>query len=125
MKVKIISKRNPKLPEAEPKFYASAMHQTSVDLDALAVSVAKRCSLRRADVHGVLVALMEIIPEELTEGKSIALGELGTFCVNVKSEAAETAENFTPGMVKGMKIVYRPAKELRKKLRMIDVSIAN
>lgn len=125
LKVRTISKRNPKEPEAAPRFYASAQHDASIDLNGLANSVASRCSLRRADVHGVLVALMDIIPDELATGKVISLGDLGSFYVNVKSEGAETRELLTPGMVKGMKIIYRPTKELKKKLRMIDVSFAS
>lgn len=125
MKVKAISKKNPMEPEAAPRFYASAVHDVQTDLNDLAVTVANRCSLRRADVHGVLVALMDIIPEKLIEGSSIALGDLGTFCVNVKSDGVETEDELSPSVVKGVKIVYRPTKELKKKLRMIDVTIAN
>lgn len=125
LKVKTISKKNPRLPEAPPRFYASAQHEAKIDLDSMATSVADRCSLRRADVHGVLVALMDIIPQLLSEGKTIALGQLGTFAVNVKSDSAETADEMTPKLVKGMKIQYRPTKELKKKLKMIDVSFAS
>jgi hypothetical protein len=53
------------------------------------------------------------------------LGKLGSFCVGVKSDGADTAEEHTATMVTGMKIQYRPTKELRKQLRMIDVSYAN
>lgn len=125
LKVKAVQKKNPREPEADPKFYASAVHDAKVDLNNLAVSVAERCSLRRADVHGVLVALMDIIPAELSSGKIVALGDLGSFYVNVKSEGSITEEELSPKMVKGMKIQYRPTKELRKKLRTIDVSFAN
>lgn len=125
MLIKAISKRNPREPLAEPKFYASAIHDDKVDLDGLATIIANRCSLRRADVHGVLIALMDAIPDELIEGKIIALGDLGTFCVNVKSEPAETGEDLSSSMVKGVKLMYRPSKELKKKLRMVDVTVAN
>ena len=125
IKLKTISKKNPKEPQAAPRFYASAQHGAKVDLDGLAVTVANRCSLRRADVHGVLVALMDIIPDELANGKVISMGDLGSFCVNVKSEGVENKKEVSSSMVKGMKIIYRPTKELKKKLRMIDVSFAN
>lgn len=125
MKVKKIFKKNPGEPGEAPKLYASAIHGEKVDINGLATAVANRCSLRRADVHGVLVALMDIIPEELTNGKIVALGDLGTFCVNVKSDGVVTPEEFTPSVVKGTKILYRPTKELKKKLRMIDVTVAN
>jgi hypothetical protein len=61
----------------------------------------------------------------LTNGKIVALGDLGTFCVNVKSDGVVTPEEFTASVVKGTKILYRPTKELKKKLRMIDVTVAN
>ncbi len=125
IKTKIIGRKNPLLPEAATKYYAAALHDDVVELNALAVSISNRCTLRRSDVHGVLLALMDIIPEELSAGKMISLGELGTFCVNVKSEGAETAEGFVPSMVTGKKIVYRPTKGLRDKLHLMKVSLAN
>lgn len=125
LKLSLIPKKNPMEPEAAPRFYASAQHEAAVDLNGLANVVASRCSLRRADVHGVLVALMDINPEELSEGKLISLGDLGSFCVNVKSDGVDTKKEGSSSMVKGMKIVYRPTKELKKKLRMIDVSFAS
>jgi predicted histone-like DNA-binding protein len=122
IKVKVISKKNPKEPEAPPRFYASAVHDVQMDLDMLATEVAERCSLRRADVHGVLIALMDLIPKELSNGKSIALGQLGTFAVNVMSAPAETAEEVSPGLVKGFKILYRSTKKFKKQMSQADVS---
>lgn len=112
-------------PEAAPKYYASAVHTAKVDLDGLATAVSERCSLRRADVHGVLVALMDLIPNELLKGNIVSLGDLGSFYVSVKSEGSKTEEELLPSMVTGHKIQYVPTKELKKKLRMIDVSISN
>ena len=70
-------------------------------------SRAPTCSLRRSDVHGVLIALMDIIPDELGKGSIVNLGKLGSFYVSVKSEGTNTAAEPTPGMVTGMKIQYR------------------
>lgn len=125
LKVKTVNRRNPRAPEDAPKFYASAQHERKIELDELATSVADRCSLRRSDVHGVLIALMDIIPNELGKGSIVNLGKLGSFFVTVKSDGSETAEEHTANMVKAMKIQYRPTKELKKQLRMIDVSYAN
>lgn len=125
LKIKLVNKRNPRLPEDPPKFYASARHERRIELDELATSVSDRCSLRRSDVHGVLIALMDIIPDELGKGSIVNLGKLGSFCVGVKSDGSDTAEEHTVSMVTGMKIQYRPTKELRKQLRLIDVSYAN
>jgi len=111
------------LPEAEKKYYATALHDEVAELNELATS--NRCALRRSVVHVVLLALMDIIPEELAAGKLISLGELGTFCVNVKSEGAENTDDFFTSMVTGKKTVYRPTKGLRDKLHLMKVSLAN
>ena len=125
VKLKKVLKKNPQEPEMAPKYYASAMHGAKFELDSLASAVAERCSLRRADVYGVLVGLMDIIPNELVNGNIISLGQLGSFYISVKSEGAETEEGLTPGSVSGTKIQYRPTKELKKKLRMVDVSFSS
>lgn len=113
------------LREAPPKYYATALHEVTIDLNSLAVDIASRCTVRRSDVHGVLLALMDSIPAQLAEGKIVSLGELGTFCVNLKSEGAETVDEFLPSMITGKKIVFRPTKELRDKLLLMKVSLAN
>jgi len=122
--LKAVPKRNMKEPEMAPKYYASAQHGAKLELDELATAVAERCSLRRPDVYGVLVGLMDIIPNELLKGNIVSLGGLGSFYVSVKSEGAETKEDLSVSMVNGSKIQYRPTKKLKKELRMIDVSFA-
>jgi len=124
LKVKVISKRNPQIPEESPKFYASARHDRKIGLAELATDISNTCSLRRSDVHGVIVALMDIIPRELCEGSILNLGTLGSFYVTVKSASSETAEAHTVSLVKGAKIQYRPSKELRNQLKSIDISYA-
>ncbi len=124
MKLKSVSKKNPQAPEDAPKLYASAMHGAKVEIADLAVSVSERCSLRRSDVQGALLALMEVIPNELLKGNIVSLGELGSFYTNVKSEGVLSEKELSIGMVKGTRIKYRPTKELTKKLRMIDYSFA-
>ena len=121
--LKVIQKKNPAEPEASPRFYGSVVRGGRVDLESLATSVSERCSLRRADVHGVLVALMDIIPNELADGKLVSLGKIGSLFVNISSEGAETPEEYSASLVKKMNVRYRPTKELRKKLGILDVVV--
>ena len=124
VKLKLIQRRNPKLPEDPKKFYASVVHDNVTDLERLSVAVSNRCTVRRADMYAALVALTEILSEDLSDGKVVSMGELGSFYINVKSEGADTAEDYTLSNVKGMRLVYRPGKGLKKKLRMVDFSLA-
>lgn len=125
IKVKLVNRKNPKVPTDPPKFYASAIHEHNIEMDELAIAVANRCTVRRADVHAVLFALLDVMSEELSRGNIVNLGQIGYFAVNVKSEGADTAEEYMPSMIVGRKLIYRPTKELKKLLRNIDISTAN
>jgi predicted histone-like DNA-binding protein len=125
LKLKSVFKKNPQAPEDAPKLYASAMHSDKIEIADLAIEVSERCSLRRSDVQGALLALMDLIPKELLKGKIVSLGELGSFYTNVKSEGVLTEEELSISMVTGTRIKYRPTKELIKKLRMIDFTFDN
>lgn len=123
--LKSVERINPQAPEEAAKFYASAIHDVRVELDSLATMVAQRCSMQRADVHGVLVALMDIIPDQLLDGNIVALGDLGSFYASVSSDGVASEEELSTTMIRGIKIQYRPTNELKKKLRMLDFSFAS
>jgi predicted histone-like DNA-binding protein len=123
IKLKTVQKHNPLDKEAPSKFYANAVHEKKVNLAGISKMVSKRCSFREADVLGVLTQTMVIFVEEISEGTIVSLGDLGSFYVNVASEGAEAPEKFTQSMVKGCRLIYKPSKELRKQLRLVDVSI--
>ena len=125
IKIKTITRRNPLEPEAERKHYAVAVHNGKIDFDELASEVADRCSMRRADVYGVLVALTDFIPQALKKGKVVGLGRLGTFSVNVSSQGETTATEVTPNTLKGFKLTFRPTKELREQLQLSKITFSN
>ena len=120
LKIIRVSRRNPRELEEPARIYASAKHEASINLESLAQQIAKRCSLTSTDVNAALHALMEIVPDELLEGKIVTLGQLGSFCLSVRSEGVETPEQLSRSAIKGLKIQYRPGKELKKKLRMVE-----
>lgn len=123
MLVKKVVRHNPKNPEGDRKYYLSAMHGGQIGIEQLSADISDRCSLRKSDVQGVLIALMEIMPKELCKGNMVSLGELGTFFVNVKSEGAETPEDLSAASVRGFRLVHLPTKKFKKHLRQIDVLV--
>ena len=123
IKVNIVAKINPQDKAAPAKYYANAVHGKRIELPDLAKAISKRCSMREGDVLGVLCQLMVNFTEEISEGNIVSLGELGTFYVNVSSEGAETPEKLTQSLIRGLKVIHQPTKELKKQLLLIDVSI--
>lgn len=123
IKVNVVAKSNPMKKDEAPKYYANAVHQDTMAVEELAKEIAKRCTLRESDVRGALVALMEVLPEEICNGRIVSFGDIGTFYVNVSSDGAATATELTQNCIRGSKVVFQPTKKLKKQLLMIDYSI--
>lgn len=91
-----LSKRkNPMNKEAAPKVYANAQASGSLSLDEVCEHIAQHGSIWTPDVvNGVVRKLVSCMEELLCDGKTISLGNLGSFSVGIKSKPADNYEDF-------------------------------
>ncbi len=113
---KSIARRNPSDPTAPPMYYASVVNKGTTDLNKLSQLLADGSTTRKADVYAVLVGLVEEIKKELSEGRMVKLGDLGSFAVGVHSHGAGTPDEVNPSHIKRRKIVYRASADLKTML---------
>jgi predicted histone-like DNA-binding protein len=73
-------------------------------------------SLSRGDVNNVIDSVIDTVPKYLLMGKSVNLGELGTFRLSFSSEGVETPEAFNVGKISGVRVLFTPSSSLRKSL---------
>ena len=106
-------------------FVARSTNKKRVDLDYISNSIASKCSLRKSDVYGVIVALTEEIPDLLLNNQTIELGKLGIFSLHLHSATATTPAAITPASIKGVKIAFRPGKEIKRLLKTATFKKAN
>ena len=116
---KSIQRRNPQDVEAAKKHYAIAVNRGTTNLKQLAGLLGDGSTTRRADVYAVLVGLVEEIKKELSAGRSVKLGDLGSFSISLKSLEVPTLEEVTSSVIKGNKINYRPSAELKDTLKVL------
>lgn len=64
----VVKRNNPLDQDAVPKFYAQAQANGHVEIREMADRIQKTCTVTRADVMAVLVALEDVIMEAL-EGR--------------------------------------------------------
>jgi predicted histone-like DNA-binding protein len=119
IKFKALPKRNPRDLEAAPMFYATSIISRKVDLDELSKAIARSSTVARADVYAVLLALIEEISDNLSNGNQVILGKLGSLAVNLRSDGAETAEVCNSSGIKGAKVIYRPGTEIKELLKIL------
>ena len=120
LKYSLMQRVNPRDVTAARKFYAVAVSKDKVDLRTLSTEISKISTVSSIDTMAVLESLIQVIPEYLLEGRTIKLGEFGTFRLTISSDGADTAESFTSSMIKKVKLNFRPGKLISDALKTIS-----
>jgi predicted histone-like DNA-binding protein len=116
VKFKVLPRKNPQDITAPERFYAAAIGDGEVDLDRLAEKIAYQCTLTEVDCHAVLLSLVHNISEELSDGRIVRLGKLGTFQIGISSEGMVTEEEVNASVIIKSRVLFRPGRRLQKVL---------
>ena len=118
----VVPRVNPRDKEAAPKFYAQAQARGDVNIREMATRIQGSCTVTKADVYAVLVALEDVIMEALQNGEIVRLGELGTFQVSLSGKGAVTSEDYDTSLIKKARINFRPGLTLAGMLDTLSFS---
>ena len=111
LKYKIVSRKNPM--NKSVKWYASIATPMPVTLNELAENIEKSSTVSRADAKAVIDALQYEIKKALLDGKSVRLGDLGSFRVTLGSSGAFSEKELQTSMIKRVRVQFQPSTELR------------
>lgn len=115
-KYNVIPKRNPRDPNAPPKYYPSVVAGGRITLRQLARQIAEISTVSTVDTMAVLEGLLTIIPREIADGNIVELGDFGSFRLRIKSEGAETAGSVTANSIINILPRFVPGKEFKQVL---------
>lgn len=118
--IKAIARKNPSDLTLAPQFYAIVANKDKTDIKRLTELVSDGSTVRENDIHAVLIGLVNVIQDELAQGRSVQLGTLGTFRLSVSSTGSPTAEEVTVNNVIKARILYRPGETLQEKLKILQ-----
>ena len=116
MKYKLVRRKNPQDRESPGKWYAAPVNDGKVSQQEISAYIVNLSSLSRGDVANVINSLIDTIPKYLIMNRSVNLGDLGTFRISFTSEGVENPEDFTVDKISGIRILFVPSTELRRKL---------
>lgn len=111
LKYNVVPKKNP--IDKSVKFYAQLRPVVPVNLNKIAQLIEKRCSVSSSDVKAVLDALEFEIISALQDGKSVRLGDLGSFRPTISSRGTDTAEAFTSDQIHRVNVRFYPSKKMK------------
>ena len=108
----VVPRINPRDKEAAPKFYACAQASGDVNIREMSERIQQSCTVTKADVQAVLVALEDVIIDALKGGEIVRLGDLGTFQIGLSSKGAVTEDDYTTALITKVRINFRPGVAL-------------
>lgn len=113
----LVERGNPGNAQAPKKWYAQAKSSGELTLRRLSKEIAgDSTTVSDTDVLAVLNDLTKVLRRHLENGEIVRFGDFGTFQVAITSDGADTAEKFSPSLVKKPKITFRPGIELKELL---------
>lgn len=117
---KVIARQNPRDKGAAPKYYASVNAKDRRNVRYIASQIAERSSLNEMDILSVIEGFLQIVPETLTDGYTVDLGDFGNMGLIAKSGGAESEDAFNASYIEGVKVAFRPGKLFKKELEGAD-----
>jgi len=116
---KVIERMNPQDSTQQRKFYGLPVSNGKVGMREISSMISENCSLKNADVFAVLESLVEVVSGQLSEGRTVYLGDFGTFSPSIKTEGVESAEKFSAKNIKQVKVNFRQGPEFKRRLALI------
>ena len=116
----VVPRINPRDKEAAPKFYAQAQARGDVNIREMATRIQGSCTVTKADVYAVLVALEDVIAESIQKGEIVRLMDIGTFRVGISTKGALKEEDFNDALIKKTRILFRPGSVLQNAIANLN-----
>ena len=116
----VVPKINPRDRESEAKFYGNVKSSGDINIREMAERIQGSCTVTKADVYAVLVALEDVIAESIQKGEIVRLMDIGTFRVGISTKGALKEEEFNDSLIKKTRIIFRPGSILQDALAQIN-----
>ena len=111
---------NPREKDEAPKYYAHVQASGDINIREMAERIQGSCTVTKADVYAVLVALEDVISESIQKGEIVRLMDIGTFRVGISTKAALKEEDFNDALIKKTRILFRPGSVLQNAIANLN-----
>ena len=112
----VVERKDPSSPEVQGKYYAQAQARGEAGIREMSQRIQQMCTVTRADVMAVLIALEDVVSDSLSNGEIVRLGELGSLQVSLSGEGATTKDDYHDGLIQKAKILFRSGRTLSNML---------
>ena len=118
LKYRVVSRKNP--IDKSVKFYAQQTPVAPVTLDELCQEISHSTTATEGDVALVLKEAVVHIINHLLNGRSVRLGDLGSFRTTISSKGAAEAKKFDPSNIRGVRCRWTRSSRIRRAFQLTD-----
>jgi predicted histone-like DNA-binding protein len=115
-----VKRPNPKDKNKTALYYAQVHHSARATLSTLQDRLTQMSALSRGDVQSVLSNLLDVIKEQLRNGRIVELGELGSLYIGINSKGVANEKDFTSAQIKSGHINFRAGKDLKSVMKSLS-----
>lgn len=118
-KFKLIERSsNPRDKAAAKKFYASPVTERALDARQFAKLATTDAALSSGEMTAALELFGKTALQQLLQGHSVEIPNIGTLRISFSSKGADTVEEFNARtMISGARILFRPKPEVRRAIQ--------
>lgn len=121
----VVKRKNPLKPTQPAKYYAQAVREKLVDLEGVVKSIDQRSTYSIGELNGVIGEFLRELHNQLEEGNSVSLGELGCFRVTISTgKPVDDPKKFNPiTCISRSRVRFLPGKDLRQLCKAMEFSL--
>lgn len=114
-KYKLVRRVNPKDKSAPKKWYATPMSELPQKVKVMTRAATANTTIAPKEMEVVLELLGNYAREQLLQGHSMRIGDLGILRITFQSEGVEDLTKYNASrMIKNPRILFVPSKEFRE-----------
>jgi len=118
IKFKVVKKGQPGVAGGgTKKFYAQLVFDGEATIDEIVKDIEKFSALSEADIHGVIIALENVIQDKLSHSRIVRLEKLGSLYPSISSNGEDDEKKITSHSIKRVSVNYRPGVRILNSLK--------
>ncbi len=118
--LKPVQRYNPVKPDEPKKWYPVQYTTKMVDETEVAELIAEETTLNPMEAAMAIRQLRKVVQRLLLDGKSVKLGNWGTFNVTLNTEGVENQSELTANNVKRVNVNFQAGEELKTAMQKAD-----
>lgn len=104
------------------KFVPKQVITGQVSFSKLCTQVGQICGAHRGTVQLVIAGLVDALINNLDDGKSVKLGEFGTFRPAIRAKASDSEEDANANVIYRRRIVFTPGTALKDAMNNTSIT---